>query len=253
MKAKPTISIPSPCSQSWHSMSPNENGKFCNSCQKNIVDFTILSNTQILDLLASSTSICGRISQTQMDKINSTTAYRSAFSWRKFSVAAALVSLASSFKAEAKAPVVKSLTEQGTVFHSTPLSANADTSITYKKIYGKITEEGDTTGIPGVTIFIKGTNVHTVTNVEGKYSLNVPVLETTILVASYIGYNTIETKLEISKPAQQYNLVLKMSATMLGEIVAIKRPSLAKRIYYRVTKPFRLLFRKKGSRQNASK
>jgi len=226
-------------------MQPNEQGKFCSSCQKSVVDLTILSDQQILDLLASTSKVCGRINQTQLEGINNQVITPSPFSWKKLSIAAAFVGFISLIKAEAKSPIAKPLTEQGPVSVKTPVLLSADTIITYKKIFGKVTEVGDTSGIPGVRIFIKGTNIQTATDTKGKYSLNVPVLNNTVLVASFIGYNYLETKLEISKPSQQYNFTLKASVAMLGEVVVVRRPPFIKRVYYKVTYPVRKLFRKK--------
>ncbi|MBW4889329.1 carboxypeptidase-like regulatory domain-containing protein [Mucilaginibacter sp. HMF5004] len=123
--------------------------------------------------------------------------------------------------------------------------AATDTSAAYKRIFGKVTGGSDTTGIPGAIITVKGTQINTITNAEGKYSLNVPASANCTLLVSYIGYQRLETSIEVSKPSQQYNLNLKMNAALLGE-VAIIRPSFAKRVYYNVTRPVRKLFRKKA-------
>ena len=46
-------------------------------------------------------------------------------------------------------------------------------------------------GLPGVSILVKGTTNGTATNIDGKYSLNVPNDQAT-LVFSFIGYTTVE-------------------------------------------------------------
>jgi len=62
-----------------------------------------------------------------------------------------------------------------------------------KTITGTIT---DTDNIPliGVNLFVKGSSSGAITNIEGQYSLDVP-LQGGILVASYIGYNTQEKEI----------------------------------------------------------
>jgi len=57
-------------------------------------------------------------------------------------------------------------------------------------ITGKITDE-NAQALPGVTVLLKGTTVGTTSDVDGRYSLNVPDGNGT-LVASYIGYTTLE-------------------------------------------------------------
>ena len=34
------IDIPTPCKEGWQNMAPTEKGAFCNSCQKEVIDFT---------------------------------------------------------------------------------------------------------------------------------------------------------------------------------------------------------------------
>jgi len=55
-------------------------------------------------------------------------------------------------------------------------------------VAGKVTDSGDGSPLPGVSIFIKGTTDGTVTDVMGNYSISVPT--SSILVFSYIGYET---------------------------------------------------------------
>lgn len=64
--------IPSPCSEDWNIMLPNEKGRFCNSCQKNVIDFTNKSNEEITQYLQEhiQNGVCGRmhVSQFQSHK-----------------------------------------------------------------------------------------------------------------------------------------------------------------------------------------
>ncbi|MGI4728017.1 MAG: energy transducer TonB [Janthinobacterium lividum] len=48
-------------------MQPVENGRFCNDCQKKVVDFTGKTNDEIAAyLMSSSTKVCGRFQNTQL-------------------------------------------------------------------------------------------------------------------------------------------------------------------------------------------
>jgi hypothetical protein len=43
------VQLPAPCSQKWEGMtSINEKERFCTSCAKNIIDFTVQSDQQII-------------------------------------------------------------------------------------------------------------------------------------------------------------------------------------------------------------
>ena len=41
------ISIPKPCNKSWNKMIPNDMGRFCDSCDKTVVDFTSMTRDEI--------------------------------------------------------------------------------------------------------------------------------------------------------------------------------------------------------------
>ncbi len=63
------ISIPKPCNENWNSMSPNKNGRFCNSCDKTVVDFTKMNTIEIQKYLIENSgkeSICGHFKSNQV-------------------------------------------------------------------------------------------------------------------------------------------------------------------------------------------
>lgn len=62
-------------------------------------------------------------------------------------------------------------------------------------ITGVVTDAQTGTTLPGVNILVLGTNVGTATDSDGRYQLNVPSLDET-LVFSYIGYVTLEEPIE---------------------------------------------------------
>jgi TonB-linked SusC/RagA family outer membrane protein len=59
-----------------------------------------------------------------------------------------------------------------------------------KTVTGTVLDEFGT-GLPGVSILVKGTTTGTATDIDGKYSLSVPNAQAT-LVFSFIGYTSIE-------------------------------------------------------------
>jgi len=60
-----------------------------------------------------------------------------------------------------------------------------------KSISGTITSSEDGTGIPGVSVVVKGTTIGTVTNIDGNYQLEVPNDAEAILF-SFVGMKSIE-------------------------------------------------------------
>ncbi|WP_300701549.1 TonB-dependent receptor [Bacteroides sp.] len=99
------------------------------------------------------------------------------------------------------------------------LSINEKNSITslsqYKKISGIVK---DATGEPiiGANVSVKGATTGTITDIDGRFTIDVP--ENGTLVISFIGYVTLNVEL---KGKSQLDIVLKEDAMMLDEVVAI--------------------------------
>ena len=66
------ISIPEPCHENWGIMTPNEQGRFCQSCQKTVVDFTHWSTADIQNYFTKhyGQKVCGRFKNEQLAQIN---------------------------------------------------------------------------------------------------------------------------------------------------------------------------------------
>lgn len=84
-------------------------------------------------------------------------------------------------------------------------------------VTGTVTDVGDGTTIPGVNILVKGTYQGTITDIDGKYRINVP-RSGAVLVFSFIGY----TSQEIPVGNQTViNVILAQESKLLDEIVVI--------------------------------
>ncbi|NPA36304.1 MAG: SusC/RagA family TonB-linked outer membrane protein [Chlorobi bacterium] len=64
-----------------------------------------------------------------------------------------------------------------------------------RTITGTVTDKEDGQPIPGVSVVIKGTTMGTVTDVNGKYSLNVPN-DATDLIFSFVGKKTLDVAIQ---------------------------------------------------------
>ncbi|MBF8149833.1 energy transducer TonB [Winogradskyella sp. F6397] len=71
MKSYYSISIPKPCHKDWSQMTPNEKGRFCQSCSKSVIDFTTMSQHEIQEYLAANEGkkLCGRFKISQLEHI----------------------------------------------------------------------------------------------------------------------------------------------------------------------------------------
>lgn len=63
------LHIPQPCSQKWDDMTPNNHGRFCTQCDKTVIDFTDMTDAEILLHFSniSSGHACGRFRDDQLN------------------------------------------------------------------------------------------------------------------------------------------------------------------------------------------
>jgi CarboxypepD_reg-like domain len=121
MSKKLQLSIPTPCHEDWEAMTPVEKGKFCGSCQKQVIDFSNMNDRQVAEFFKkpATSSVCGRFMADQLERELDIPKKR--IPWLKyffqFAVPAFLVSL------KASATIVQKT--QGTV---TIIKLNKDTT-----------------------------------------------------------------------------------------------------------------------------
>lgn len=98
------------------------------------------------------------------------------------------------------------------------LSETSDKLDVEREINGRVTEESNGEGIPGVTVIVKGTTTGTVTDIDGYFSLTVADDNPGTLVFSFIGYDAQEV--EIGNQST-INITLAESMTGLDEVVVV--------------------------------
>lgn len=97
--------ISEPCHENWSAMSPNNQGRFCDSCAKSVVDFSGYSDSDILKFLVinKDQKTCGRFRASQLERplieLQPYSAVSSSFSLRAVLFGATLSSLLAAEKA----------------------------------------------------------------------------------------------------------------------------------------------------------
>lgn len=71
MVRKYKITISEPCQEDWNKMTPNDQGRFCMSCAKTVVDFTAMLPEEVQHFFIQNQkqNICGRMRKSQLDSI----------------------------------------------------------------------------------------------------------------------------------------------------------------------------------------
>lgn len=63
------ITIPEPCEQKWSEMQPCGSNRFCNKCEKQIIDFTYYSDAALTKVIEENEGrICGKFTKDQLDR-----------------------------------------------------------------------------------------------------------------------------------------------------------------------------------------
>jgi TonB-dependent SusC/RagA subfamily outer membrane receptor len=64
------LTIPEPCHENWQQMTPTEQGRFCNACAKEVIDFSMMTDTEVLNYFTSLThdKVCGRALPSQLER-----------------------------------------------------------------------------------------------------------------------------------------------------------------------------------------
>jgi hypothetical protein len=69
MTEKTQLFIGEPCHEQWGDMRPDAGGRFCGSCRKTVVDFTMMSDQEVLAWLSGAgKSVCGRFMEDQLNR-----------------------------------------------------------------------------------------------------------------------------------------------------------------------------------------
>lgn len=97
------------------------------------------------------------------------------------------------------------------------LIVTISSAMAQKSVTGKVIAE-DGSPLPGVTVFVKGTTVGAITNIDGVYTLNNIPSDATSLMFSFIGMKTQE--IEIGSQAT-INVTMQADVIGLEEVVAI--------------------------------
>ena len=94
-----------------------------------------------------------------------------------------------------------------------------------KTVTGRITDSRDGSGIPGVTIVVKGTNVGTQTAADGSFTIAVPA-KSKALVISAVGYASQDVSIN---DQSSVNISLQTATSTLTDVVVIGYGSVRKK------------------------
>lgn len=218
------LRIDNPCSENWEKMTPTQEGKFCQSCSKNVIDFTNLSDQEILKIISNSSGrLCGRLTKDQLSRnISHKKEISAPGIFSKIAASMLLIGLSKSTNAayERKAVAIEfpKISQENQIDQQQTI---VDSAFVFKgKVLDSLTKEE----IPGVIVRLKGSSIDATTGINGDFELRIPDyserIELTIELIS-IGYNTREIIVHTNNlPTKtEYFLTYDKSLVISGDLV----------------------------------
>lgn len=217
------LKIAEPCHENWSRMDTAERGRFCQSCQKTVTDFTLMDDKEILHFLSrKSESACGRFTADQLNRAL-LPEHKKRLSWT-YAWNLVLVTFLSAGYANAQSkqpPPKKKIinktnkpTSRGDIMGSVALEIPKE----LKRIEGTVLDGKTNTPIAFATVAVKGTANGASADSSGHFVL--PVLLTAdneiTLEITAIGYEKQEY--EVRGSANKMNFYLDPVVTLLGEV-----------------------------------
>ena len=204
MSKKFQLQIAEPCHENWDKMTPVDKGRFCDSCQKAVHDFTGMSDSQLIAFFKkpSTGSACGRFYNDQLDRDFEVPGKR--LPWLRYLFQFTIPVFLTTLKTQAQEN--KLLKERITPNASTTCAKELSGILgmfsypqSSKKITGLVTDEKGR-GISFATIYLKDSKNGTTCDSTGFFKMEILASETKItLIASSVGYLLREKEINIRK------------------------------------------------------
>jgi hypothetical protein len=220
-----SIHIATPCHEDWQQMTPVDKGRFCQSCAKQVVDFSVMTDQQILNYISNASgSMCGRFADDQLQRPLQPVQHSTKKVWWIAAIMPLLLLFEKGNAQKKKhTPGVKKVNfnrEYISILGN--LSINEVRPVIQIKVaaaYGIIVNAAGQP-ISFASIVVNGKADDIVADAQGRFAILVPNGDT----ASYfevtaVGYET--QKIYVATGRVEYNVILKESENNLTPILVI--------------------------------
>jgi hypothetical protein len=189
MKKNIQISVPQPCTEDWTQMSLQQRGRFCESCQTTVIDFTKMADQELVEFFKKPKgNTCGHFKSQQLDRALSyhENTWLDQKSQRLVLGIGALLSLQNSNAQHLKGKPAIHYTEQAPAHKTTPLSKDS-----VYAIEGLVLDSTTKEPLIGATISTNDKRYSASTDTAGKFRLEISSnLQNTSLEIEYLDYHS---------------------------------------------------------------
>lgn len=234
------LKIENPCAAKWENMGQDENGRFCSSCKKNVIDFTTKTKREIALALANSdTKMCGRFTDKQLEESYSLIdSPKMQANWYQSAAASLLVMLgAKEATAQSEASMEpQTRTESNiligdTIILETPPSKTQQQLMETFVIEGKMIDSETREPILFHKIYTSDNKRGAISDMDGYFKLSIPAssfTDTLELIVEGIEYARKTIVLSRSQlKASESNfleVILEMDVQLIEGIIVIDKP-----------------------------
>lgn len=200
IRTKPQVNVAQPCHENWNQMTPEAQGRFCGSCSKIVVDFTNMTDHEVIAFFEQSKGkTCGRFTKDQLARPLEKELNKPIIFYQKWLIAAVLSGILalSPETNNAKTPPaideVKAEMVHGGVryIHAYP---------EFIEFEGVVTHQGKP--LARVAIYIVATDSYVFTRKDGTYSFKMKTYDyrtNGLATFSKKGYEDLYRHLEVVK------------------------------------------------------
>lgn len=167
-----SFSIGSSCHESWQQMSATEQGRFCLNCQKEVIDFSSLSDEEVIGVMEKAGgSVCGRFRTSQLNRPMTMLSHNVRRPSSLRAVIAGIVMLTVLHTAhEAEASSLKPLKAQLMQDREgSPQAIEGDSTNIYR---GRVLSEVDSLPLTDAYVWFNNTNYPV--DITGRFELQIP-------------------------------------------------------------------------------
>jgi len=216
------LKIPVPCHENWNNMTPENQGRFCMSCQKTVVDFTTMTDYELIQYFKNlNGNTCGRFLDEQLNKKYNFESTRRP-NWLRYFfhillptfliTAKGYAQTVGKIKPQVSTSLIKKNEEKMRIMGKLAPSFFLD------EIRGKVSNERGEV-LEGASIFIKGTEEGFATDHNGQFTLSTKHDFPLTLSVSYVGYETLELTVDVQEAKLPIKISLKEKT--MEEVVVI--------------------------------
>lgn len=223
---KLNIQIDKPCAENFKNFKKTEDGGFCNSCKKNVIDFTKMSDQAILNYFNNEKSkTCGIFLESQLKNYSNTNLALSKKKSNPFVRSLFGLSLLSSLS------FTNSFSQEKTIDKETVQKEKINTNLNLESsesnelfiVNGIVSDAAGP--LPGANVYSKKYNIGIQTDIDGKFIFPKQLKKGDVLIVSFIGYKDAEIIVTKENQSTTLSCDIKLKnceMVMIGEVSTSK-------------------------------